>query len=220
MAKDEPQTNIRPIMVHPIGTDGLFIQPDTRKWDDKRKAKYELEEAHNRERFANKFDYADPWTGNTRTYDPDGRYNCGTCNQHEETECELLGDQVTLDLEAASCAKYEDESGGDPELDFGPKGVASPEDVGYGVSANGKGFGCHRCPFMNQAFEPDSQGRSGFCGKGRFRVLQTACCALNGAKLKAAKKGKPDEDDGLGLSGSKDDQKERRLKAAKSILAR
>jgi hypothetical protein len=59
----------------------------------------------------------------------------------------------------------------------------SPDVGSYGVAANGKGFGCHRCPFASKAFSPDSAGRDLYCGKGDFRVYGNACCALNGAPL-------------------------------------
>jgi hypothetical protein len=182
-AVSEPATRL--IITAPIGKDGLFIQPDTRGWSNAKKAEHELKESHNRERFAKKFDYADQFTGDTRTYDPEGRYNCGRCNQHDKKECELIGEELVLDLEAGSCRGWEDESAGDPELDFGPKGVATAQQLMYGVAVNGVGFGCKRCPFQSKAHEADSQGRAMFCGKGLFRVFPNACCALNGAKVKS-----------------------------------
>ncbi len=59
-----------------------------------------------------------------------------------------------------------------------------PPDVGsYGEALNGKGFGCHRCPFSSKAIAPDSAGRTLYCGKGDFRVYPNACCAINGAPV-------------------------------------
>src|ERR1700761_8256087 len=44
----------------------------------------EVLENHNRMRAAEHGHYADPWTGNTRTYDPKGNYGCGECNMDEK----------------------------------------------------------------------------------------------------------------------------------------
>jgi hypothetical protein len=155
------------------GKDGLFIQPEARGPNRER------DEAHNRERFANHMHYADTYAGNTRTYDPKGDYNCGRCNQAENNKCLLLKIS-SINRTAGSCAHWEDLCAGDAEMVLHeiPPNVAS-----YGVAANGKGFGCHRCPYASKAFSPDSRGRDLYCGKGDFRVFGTACCALNGAPL-------------------------------------
>lgn len=163
------------------GSNGLFIQPKDSS------AQRELVEMHNRQRFANHFKYADQFCGNTRTYDPDGRYNCGRCNMADGTTC-LLVKIPKIDKEAGSCGDWEDIAAGDPEMELREKSIDS---AGYGVAANGKGFGCHRCPFASAAFQPDSQGRDLYCGKGDMRVFSDACCVLNGAPLK----GDDDEDE-------------------------
>jgi len=178
------------IVLHPdIARDGLFLQPDTREWDNDKKAEHEVEEFHNRERFAAKFHYADEEQGDHRTYDPKGRYNCGRCNQAESEKCELIGKALKLELEAGSCFGWENLFAGDPELDFGRKGVATAEQLMYGVAKNGIGFGCVRCPYREKAYEPDSLGRDQFCRKGYFRVPNSACCALNGAEVKSEYEG-------------------------------
>jgi len=188
--------NIRPIVTAPIGKDGLFIQPDTRGWTNQQKAQRELEEAHNRLRFAKKFNFADArGCGDARTYDPMGRYNCGRCNQEDGAECELIGEELILDLEAGSCYGWETQDGGDPELDYGPKGVSTAEEMMYGVAVNGVGFGCERCPFQSKAFEADSQGRTQYCGKGNFRMDPLNCCKLNGAAVKYEYEGNQPIDD-------------------------
>jgi hypothetical protein len=181
---------IRNVVVLPRGRDGLFTQPKTTG------PKYELEEGHRRMGFAEVFHYADQTTGNTRTFDPNGNYNCGACNKANDEDGDNDGDGETyclhvcagetsdpknpleVDPKAGSCADWEDLCAGDPELDNPqkPKTVAV-----YGVAKNGVGFGCHRCPFASKAFAVDSRGRSLFCGKGCFRVPPNACCALNGA---------------------------------------
>lgn len=166
---------VRKIVKLPRGSDGLFTQPpDTGP-------KYELEEGHRRVGFAEVFHYADQTTGNPRTFDPKGNYNCGACNKAykdgDEEEC-LLVKPDDINFKAGSCQHWENLCAGDPELENNvqPKTVAV-----YGQARNGVGFGCHRCPFASKAYMPDSRGRNLFCGKGCFRVPPNACCALNGA---------------------------------------
>ncbi len=163
----------RKIVMPPVGGDGLFEQPAAAGADRER------DEAHNRERFANHFHYADPYAGNARTFDPKGDYNCGRCNMAAGDGC-LLVKGVKIDRAAGSCGDWEDTDAGDSEVPLGEKTV---ETAGYGVAQNGKGFGCHRCPFASRAYAPDSRGRDLYCGKGDFRVLGSACCALNGAPV-------------------------------------
>lgn len=150
---------------------GLIFQPKSNGPDRER------DEQHHRDSFANHFKYADPYTGNTRTYDEDGRYNCGRCNQAEEGKC-LLIKIPSIDLKAGSCGDWENLCAGDSEQVLHEKSVAAAV---YGVAKNGIGFGCHRCPYASKAFSVDSRGRSLYCGKGDFRVFSDACCALNGA---------------------------------------
>ncbi len=160
------------------GADGLFVQPKTAG------PKYELEEAHRRQGFAEGFKYADETTGNTRTFDPKGDYNCGRCNKADEARCLFVSEGDTplkplrIDRAAGSCGYWENLCAGDPELSNNQKSRTVSV---YGIATNGKGFGCHRCPFASRAFEPDSRGRDLYCGKGSFRVPQNACCELNGA---------------------------------------
>ena len=155
------------------GDDGLCIQPH----DDS--PQREVVENHNRQRFANHFKYADVFCGNTRTWDPEGRYNCGRCNMlYDDDGCLLLA-IPKVDAEAGSCGDWEDTDSGDPEMVLHQKSI---EGAGYGVAANGVGWGCHRCPYASRAHSPDSRGRDMYCGKGDFRVFPTACCVINGAK--------------------------------------
>jgi hypothetical protein len=139
-----------------------------------------IAEGHARERFANKLNYADPFIGNGRTFDPDGRYNCGRCNQADGNKC-LFVQINNLNLEAGSCRLWEDICAGDPEVRLQ---VVDVDQASYGVAANGVGFGCHRCPFSSKSKRgPDNQGRSLWCGKGGFRVFPNACCEINGAPV-------------------------------------
>lgn len=168
------QVPVRKVVDLARGKDGLFTQPR------KTGPQYELEEGHRRMGFAEIFHYADQTTGNTRTFDPKGNYNCGACNKADEEYC-LLVKPDGIDRNAGSCQHWENLCAGDPELhnNIQPKAVAV-----YGVAVNGIGFGCHRCPFASKAYAPDSRGRDLFCGKGCFRVDPNACCALNGAPVK------------------------------------
>ena len=162
---------VRAILAPKRGDNGLFVQPE-----DVGGAR-EVVERHNRERFAGHFKFADPFTGVATTYDDKGDYNCGRCNQAEGLKCLLL-DISMIDRDAGSCGDWEIMCAGDPEMRLHEK---SPEAASYGVAANGKGFGCHRCPYASKAIAPDSRGRDLYCGKGDFRTFGTACCSLNGA---------------------------------------
>jgi hypothetical protein len=154
------------------GKNGLFIEPDDAS------AKREVIEVHHRDSFANHFKFADMYQGLTRTYDEDGRYNCGRCNQANGTKCLLVAIK-RIDREAGSCGDWENQCAGDPEMKLQEKTIPS---AGYAIAANGIGFGCNRCPYASPAIVPDSRGRELYCGKGDFRTYGTACCNLNGAK--------------------------------------
>jgi len=177
------QTPVRKVIKAPRGgKDNLFIQP--KEFGPDR----ELVENHNRLNFANNFSYADQWTGNTRTFDPEGNYNCGICNKADGLDCLIISDKI--DRAAGSCRHWENLCAGDPELNM--TGIEDADTASYGVAKNGKGFGCHRCPYASAAYQPDSRGRKMYCGKGDFRTGGDACCQLNGAPVK----GDGDEYDG------------------------
>lgn len=181
----EHKVPVREVTSPDKGKDGLFIQPrDT-------SAKREVVENHNRIRFASHFHFADQYTGNTRTFDEQGNYNCGRCNQAVGDKC-LLVKIDTIDRKAGSCSDWENICAGDPEMVLREK---SPDVASYGVAENGKGFGCHRCPYASKAFSPDSRGRELYCGKGDFRTYGTACCALNGAPTVEEDSDEYDDDD-------------------------
>ncbi len=165
---------VRKILAPAKSGDGLFKQP----YDNP--PERETIEQHNRDRFANHFHYADLYTGNTRTYDDKGNYNCGRCNMADGDKC-LLVKLPKIDREAGSCGDWENTCAGDSEIKLEYK---NKENSGYGVAENGRGFGCHRCPYGSKAFEPDSRGRDMYCGKGDMRVFALACCVLNGAAVK------------------------------------
>ncbi len=176
-SKKEPSTPVRKITKLKRDKDGLFVQPDDNS------AEREVIENHHRQGFANHFHFADMYTGNTRTYDPEGRYNCGRCNMADGTGC-LLVNIKKIGLDAGSCGDWENTCAGDPELLLEEKSIDA---AGYGEAENGIGFGCHRCPYASPAKACDSRGRELYCGKGDFRTFGTACCAINGAELKKVK---------------------------------
>ncbi len=126
-------------------------------------------------------EYADEFTGDTKTYDPKGDYNCGACNQASGNEC-LFIDPPSIDRVAGSCGKFEIICLGDPELRAHrmPKSVAN-----YGVREGGRPghvFGCHQCPYKSATKWPDSRNRPYWCGLGASTVQRNSCCTLNGAE--------------------------------------
>lgn len=180
--QDEETTRIvyRPV----LGKNGLFTEPAPGKTNQER-AQREMEERLNRLNFVAHFHYEDPWTPRSGavTFDEKGDYNCGRCNKLDRQEyCLII--PIEVDAAAGSCKHWEIECAGDREMDVSKIGHTAKDAV-YGVAVNGKGFGCHRCPYMSKALQPDSVGRSGYCGKGDFRVPWNACCELNGAAVKS-----------------------------------
>jgi hypothetical protein len=177
--------------------DGLFVQPDLGK-DDAKWAERELVENHNRLGFAHVANFADQYTGNTRTWDPQGNYVCGQCNKHEDNNdteparCLLLPRKFKLDTKSGSCRYWENLCAGDPELDYASgtsDGIYTPKEADYGVAKqaegrDGLGFGCYRCWMQEAAVQPDSRGRTLYCKRGDFRTFAHACCALNNAPTK------------------------------------
>lgn len=160
----------RHIVTLPRDADGLCIQP---KLDSARRQRAERDL---RNYAANHFKYADKYTGNTRTWDPEGRYNCGRCNQVEGSECLLL-DIPWVHRERGSCGDWEDVCAGD----FEPRThYKNPKSAGYDIAV--VGWSCARCPYAEHAYAADSQGRSLFCRKFGCRVFSDACCVINGAK--------------------------------------
>ncbi len=168
---DRVDVPIRRIVTPKRGDNGLFVQtPDV-------SPQRETIEQKNRNRFAEHFKFADPFTGNTRTNDDKGDYNCGRCNQAQGDGCLLLK-IPRIDRDAGSCGHWENTCAGDTEMVLKE---LRPDAASYGVARNGVGFGCHRCPYSSKASAPDSRGRDHYCGKGDFRIFGNSCCALNGA---------------------------------------
>lgn len=167
------------------GSDGLCKQPDYGAMSDDDRAQREVYENHQRLRASHQLDYADEYTGNTRTFDDDvGDYPCGRCNQMMDGKCLVVVQSdgktaIKVDLKAGSCRHWENQCAGDPEAWM----MYSSIDLSaYAIAKNGEGWGCKRCPYASPASSPDSVGRSLFCGKIDSRVMPDACCAINGAE--------------------------------------
>ena len=168
------------LVVRPQMGNGLFVQPKP-AGDNTGRAKREMEERLNRLNFAAHFHYEDPWTPRIAavTFDHQGDYNCGRCNKLDsKSHCLIV--PIRVDAKAGSCKHWEIRCAGDREIDVSHIGH-TPQQAMYGTAQNGRGFGCHRCPFAGRAHEADSVGRDLYCGKGDFRVPWNACCELNGA---------------------------------------
>jgi len=163
-AKDAPIE--AKVISPPRGEDGLF--KDTGEYN-------EVQEAHLRETFASMFQYADPWSGNPRTFDAAGNYLCGGCNKYDvPVACLAVTGKISGDH--GSCRHWENPDAGDSELLFAAK--ISQNMADYGVTPK-DGFGCKRCEFHTKAVKADSHGRDLFCKQGAFRVFRNGCCALN-----------------------------------------
>lgn len=180
--KGSPGYPMRLVLRPSLGTDGLFVQPKPAQ-GEQALAEREMAERVNRINFASHFHYEDPWTriAPSSTYDVNGNYNCGTCNKRDgDDDCLII--PIDVSFKAGSCQHWEIQCAGDREIDLSGIGYTA-EQAAYGEAKNGVGFGCHRCPYATQAYQPDSVGRSLYCGKGDFRVPPNACCALNGADI-------------------------------------
>lgn len=169
---------VRPVATWERGKNFLVVQPTKDGWEIRR------DENHRREAMAAELNYADDGgAGVAKTYDPEGRYNCGRCNKAYEGRCLVVTQSdgktaIRVDAEAGSCRYWERVCAGDPEAWrlYASIGLAA-----YAIAANGVGWGCLRCPFARMAYSPDDMGRVLYCTKGNARVDQMGCCAINGA---------------------------------------
>jgi len=139
-------------------------------------------EIHRREALASEQNYADETAGVAKTYDPEGRYNCGRCNKAYEGKCLVVVQSdgktpIRVDLEAGSCRLWERICAGDPEA---WRSYVSIAGAGYAVAANGVGWSCGRCWKGSKADQPDDMDRGLFCGIGNCRVDGRGCCNANG----------------------------------------
>lgn len=171
---------IRKIATYPRDKDGEFIQPD------KNSPELEIVMNHNRMRYANQYDLADTHGfGNSHTYDPEGRYVCGRCNQLDAkpNDCLIIEDldPEDIDPEASSCRHFEMICAGDTEVRL--KCTTKAAAI-FGTLREGKKFGCWSCPHYKKGKWQDSLGRPGWCGSGYFTTEPRVCCALNSAPTK------------------------------------
>lgn len=171
----------------PKGSDGLFT--DTGQYD-------QVKEAHRRDTFAKMFQYADPWAGDSRTFDVKGDYLCGGCNKVDGSKC--LAVKPSVSPTHGSCRHWENKDAGDPELLFADKITRQFADYGETPKS---GFGCKRCEYSTPAKKADSHGRDQFCKQGAFRVFRNGCCALNDTD--GMKEFDDDEDDDEDKKGFK-----------------
>ncbi len=112
------------------------------------------------------------------TYDPTGRYVCGSCNMRipDEGRCTHVDGPVSMRY--GGCRKY---MRGDP---IG-KSHALPRKMtqtsaSYAERPQVLGFGCYpRCMYGAIAAKPDSQGRTIWCSFWGLHVRPTACCDQN-----------------------------------------
>lgn len=178
----------RQIIDLPRDAQGLFIQPDELT------PELAVMVEHNRDRMAAKWEYADEHgTGNGKTVDIKGKYNCGACNQADNGICLAVYDDdqkgespLKIDAKKGSCGKYERICLGDPELRSSrlPASVAN-----YGVRKGGgpdEVFGCPQCPFAKRSKwwnVPNRPSRPLWCGKGAADVTLISCCTINGAPV-------------------------------------
>lgn len=109
------------------------------------------------------------------TYDPDGKYLCGSCSYRSGTD-DCLPVVSPINFETGSCRIYEHgEPSGQLEL---PVKLTQLEVV-YTERPTVKGFGCSRCMYGGKAKVADAEGRPGWCSFWGCHVWPKACCFKN-----------------------------------------
>jgi len=111
------------------------------------------------------------------TFDPEGKYLCGTCDQRaisrtNRSQCATVSGLVSL--KAGGCFHYVKGPALGTKLVF--LGKASQTEAGYGERPRSKGFGCSRCQYSQKAVQRDSKGRPSWCGYWGVHVQPAACC--------------------------------------------
>lgn len=112
------------------------------------------------------------------TFDPEGKYLCGSCIMR------LAPDQCThvdgtISMLDGSCNLYV--YGGDNAFAdwYQLPTKISQQDAGYAERSEAKGFGCFpRCGRAVFAEAPDPDGRDVWCGFWGTHVISTACCIM------------------------------------------
>lgn len=134
--------------------------------------------------------YADEFFGDSRLFDPTGRYLCGGHEGNTDSSCnKFLPDPGGSPV--GNCTLYVGDINGvlggcDYWIRFaGPEQPELllcqpyPRDQGYVEHRDGEGFGCVRCIHAAEAKRADSKGRATWCRWWGMRVTQNACCKQN-----------------------------------------
>ena len=121
------------------------------------------------------------------TWDPDGKYLCGTCYYRQVMDwadlpaCYIMEGDISL--EAGSCQFYRF---GNPDSEWNPipmKEKYTKAAANYAERPKEKGFGCFpRCEYGSTAEGQDKDGREIWCGQFGVHVRPKACCAFEGGK--------------------------------------
>jgi len=156
--------NLRPILVDPVSSDGLFTVPTKITAED------EVRYAKRRQDSVRISQYADSKCGLSATFDKDGGYLCGgredgsssACNKLVGSEC-LIYIKPIDNMHYQSCGFWEVRNAGDPEGRYCPKGKLGDERIGFGSTKNPLGFSCQRCEYYAEMEVSDSEGRDDFC---------------------------------------------------------
>src|SRR5882724_3338994 len=133
-------------------------------------------EKHNRERWAHLQDYAGADAGLQNTRDPNGKYNCGDCNQviPKIDDCWVIDLKKKLDPAKSSCRKWERTCKGDFEMNWhGSKNRISEAMSNFGTRSGGgpnEVFGCHNCPIgITSKLGKDDLGNDLYCQEADAR---------------------------------------------------
>jgi hypothetical protein len=173
-------STLRPILVDPVGKDGLFVVPKSLT------AESEVRYAKRRQDSVRIAQYADSKCGLPATFDKDGGYLCGgrkdgrssACNKLVGTEC-LIRKNPINNMHYQSCGMWEMRNAGDPEGRYCPKGKLDDSRIGFGSTQSALGFSCQRCEYSTTMKMSDSEGRGSFCRLKGHPVESNACCEDN-----------------------------------------
>jgi phage-related protein (TIGR01555 family) len=175
---------LRKLIVRKRDANGMIPVPATITPED------EVRYSHIRMGAASESNYQDDRMegGRARTFDPTGKYPCGSCNKviivnGEPVRCakvrvlEVYPDGI--DIRRDSCRFWEDQAAGDPECD---NPIYSVDEAGFARSPVADGWGCRICRYDLQMPKPDSQERTDWCGEHGMPIMRKACCNKNEPK--------------------------------------
>lgn len=119
---------------------------------------------------------------NGPTYDPSGKYLCGSCEHRcdagDHTDCILVVGPISNTT--GSCRLYEIGGAANHEDEMPIK--YSQSEAVYTERPTVKGFGCSRCEYGDKAEKLDGAGRKLWCSFWGMHVLPTSCCERNAGK--------------------------------------